>query len=48
VAQKHKKQKSPNQQKDHCMIGQILASVTELATPVAITPIFINAFVVNG
>ena len=30
------------------MIGQILSSVTELATPVAITPIFINAFVVNG
>ena len=30
------------------MIGQILSSVTELATPVAITPIFINAFVVSG
>jgi len=30
------------------MIGQNLASVTELATPVAITPIFINAFVVSG
>ena len=30
------------------MIGQILSSVTELATPVAITPNYINAFVVNG
>ena len=30
------------------MVGQILVSVTGLATPVAITPIAINAFVVSG
>ena len=30
------------------MIRQILSSMTGLATPVAIAPIFINAFVVNG
>ena len=29
------------------MVGQILVSVTGLATPVAIAPIFINVFVVN-
>jgi uncharacterized membrane protein YheB (UPF0754 family) len=28
----HNNQKSPNQQKDHSMIGQILSSVTGLAT----------------
>ena len=30
------------------MIGQTLSSVTELATPVAITLIIINSFVVSG
>jgi small neutral amino acid transporter SnatA (MarC family) len=47
LTQQSKITKSPNQQKDRSMIGQILPSVTELATPVAITPIFINAFVVS-
>jgi len=30
------------------LIGQNLASVTKLATSVAISPICMNAFVVNG